>query len=302
MKNYKLLLILILLCTKAFSQENLLEEYYIVDSIILKNRVKQQMDTLSAPPKQNEIIEFDTLGRRVLSYHINSDFKYKYEYKNYGDTVLCFLSIVSDKNPGGRLIEIQKYLYNLQGKVVLYSDCYENTNHISAQLTKFYYDSSNKMTAKHFYYAHNFSKKLDAYYTTDVAAYELNSAENYFYDNKDRMVSVKQMTGPKDERFTETLQYDERGRVKTIARFQKYGAMGELRLMNIHQRTKYVYTDSSWIKYKFIFSGDKVGKNEAGQYHPTTEKVFTPGGLISKEYLGGGKDKTLYKKYEYVYF
>ncbi len=218
------------------------------------------------------------------------------------DTVLCFLSIISGKNPDGRLIEIQKYLYNQQGKIILHANCYQNTNHISARLTRFYYDSLNKMTARHFYYAHDFSKTLDEHYPTNAAAYELNSAENYFYDNKGRMVSVKQMTGPKDERFTESLQYDERGRVKTIARFQKYGAMGELRQRNIHQRTKYVYTDSSWTKYELAFSGDKVEKDEAGQYHPIIEKVFTPGGLINKEYLGGGKDKTLYRQYAYVYF
>lgn len=215
---------------------------------------------------------------------------------------MCFLSIISGKNPDGRLIEIQKYVYNQQGKVILYSDCYQNTNHISARLTRFYYDSLNKMTARHFYYAHDFSKTLDEHYSTNATAYELNSAENYFYDNKGRMVFVKQMTGPKDERFTESLQYDERGRVKTIARFQKYGAMGELRLMNIHQRTKYVYTDSSWTKYESVSFGDKVGTNKPGWENPTIEKVFTPGGLINKEYQGEGKDKTLYLQYAYVYF
>lgn len=302
MKLLHILAFYILTSIKLYGQEDPLKDFYVVDSIVYRNKVKFEFDTLSNPPKQNTITEYDALGRKILFYYTDRDFKYKYSYKNSADTVLCFLSMVSGKNHNEKVIEIKKYLYNNKGQIILKSDCYQNSNDISAQLTKFYYDSLGRMTAKHFFYVHNFSKVLDEHYSTDESFYKLNTAENYFYDKKGRLALIKEITGPKDERFTDTLKYDKQGKLKTVTRFQKYGSMGELRQENIHYTTNYVYTDSSWRKYESASFGDQSGENKRGWRNPTIEYVFSKSGLLVKEYMVYDNYKELYRRYDYVYF
>jgi hypothetical protein len=302
MKTLQILVIYILTSIKLYGQEDPLKNYYIVDSIAYKNKVKVKFDTLSNPPKEKTIIEYDSLGREILFYYANSKFKYKRVYKTSADTILCFLSLVSGENQDGKVIEIHKYLYNNKGKIILASNCYKNSNNISARLTKFYYDSLDRMTAKHFYYVHNFSRELNENYSANESLYELHTAENYFYDNKGRLALIKEMSGPKEERFTDSLRYDKQGRLKTITRFQKYGSIGKLKQKNILYTTNYIYTDSSWIKYESVSFGDKLGEHEGGWKNPTIENVFFENGLNTKEYMVYDKEKELYRRYDYVYF
>lgn len=285
-----------------YGQEDPLKNFFVVDSISYKNKVKVKLDTLSNPPKEKTITEYDSLGREILFYYANSKFKYKRVYKTSADTILCFVSMVSGANQDEEVIEIHKYLYNNKGSIIFRSNCYKNSNNISAQLTKFYYDSLDRMTAKHFYYVHNFSRELYGHYSANESHYELHTAENYFYDNKGRLALIKEMTGPKEERFTDSLKYDKQGRLKTISRFQKYGSRERLRQKNILYTTNYFYTDSSWTRIESVSFGDKLGEHKGGWENPTIENVFSKNGLITKEYMVYGKQKELYRRFDYVYF
>jgi hypothetical protein len=302
MKPLLVLAIYILSSMEVYGQENPLKNYYVVDSVVYKNRVKIKFDTLSNPPKQNTITEYDSLGREILFYYTDRNFKYKSVYKTSADTILCFLSMVSGENQDEKVIEIHKYLYNDKREIILKSNCYNNSNDISAELTRFYYDSLDRLTAKHFYYLHNFSKELNEHYSTNESFYKLNTAENYFYDKKGMLALIKEITGPKEERFTDTLKYDKYGKLKTIARFQKYGSMGELRQENIHYTTNYFYTDSSWRKYESVSFGDNLGEDKSDWRNPTIEYVFSKSGLLVKEYMVYDNHKELYRRYDYVYF
>ncbi|RQO30388.1 hypothetical protein DBR32_12525 [Taibaiella sp. KBW10] len=291
-----------LMSINLFGQDDPLKFFYVIDSVAFKNNIRVKFDTLHNPPNQNTITKYDTLGRKILFYYTNSKFKYKNVYKTSADTILCFISTVSNENLTEKVIEIQKYLYNSNGKIIFKSNCYKNSNNISAQLTKFYYDSLNRITAKHFYYVHNFSKELNDHYSTNEASYELNTAENYFYDNKNRLILIKEMTGPFEERYTDSLKYDNQGRLKTIIKFQKYGSIGEIKQRDIFYTTNYVYSDSSWTKYESVCVGEKIEATKGAWKSPTIEYVFSENGLLIKEYMVYDNSKELHKKYDYQYF
>ncbi len=302
MKFLQFFFIYILTSINLNGQNEPLKNYYVVDSSIYKNKVKFKFDTLNNPPKQKTVTEYDSLGREIEFYYVDHSYKYKRAYKTSADTILCFVSIASVEKKDEKIIEIQKYLYDSRGNIILATNSFQNSKNISAKMTKFIYDSLGRMEAKYYYYAHNFSNTLNEHYSTNSSSYNLNTVEKYFHDKEGRLVVINEITGPEEKRFTDSMKYNKQGKLITVIRYQKYGAIGELRGYDYRHIVNYSYTDSSWIKYESSSFGNTSQGPKNNTDGSKTEYVFSKNGLINKEYLIRDNIRLLYRKYNYSYF
>lgn len=285
----------------CFGQEDPFKEFYVVDSNIYKNKVKTVLDTFHSPPKQNTITEYDTLGREVLFYYTDRDFQYRTTYENHADTILSFLYLTSNNNQTGKPIEIRKSLYNEKGKVVFYAICYKNSAQNSAQMRRFFYDSLGRLSSVLFYYVHKYPFDVNEYFSVKDSLFNLQDVEHYYYNDKNQLSIIKQMIGPKDERFIDSFFYDRKGKLIRQVKFQKYGSIGKLKQYNISYNSVYTHTDSSWFLKKNISFDDGMGET-GGWSDGIMENVFMPNGLLNKQYLIYNTEKELYRKFEYNYF
>ncbi len=291
----------------SVAQEDDFKEYYIVDSIILKNKVRSMIIASDLRPGLKTTTEYDSLGRKVLFYYDDNVYKYETAYTMHADTVLRFFSGVPKKDSSVALLEIGKYLYNNQRKIILYADCFKQAPHIAADMTKFYYDSAGRLITKIHYHTNNYSLKinytlkLDEYYSVCDSIFDLIETAKYFYNNENQLYLIKYLNNKGNEQSTDSLFYRPDGKLTRYIQFRKIGGFDKIRLRNVSNITDYIYTDSSLIYSKTFFSDDYKGERN-GYSGSVNEFVLFPNGLRSKEYFIHPTEKILNGVYEYRYY
>ncbi len=291
----------------SMAQEDDFKKYYIVDSTMLKNKVRSVAEIPVSGLGSKTTTEYDSLGRKVLFYYGDNRYKFETTYKKHSDTILRFLSNVSERDSSVTLHEIAKYLYNSKGEIILYADCYKQVPHNAADMTKFYYDSAGSLITKIQYHTNNYSLKinynlkLDEYYSVCDSIFDLIETAQYFYNNVSQLYLIKNLNSKGAEQSTDSLFYSPDGKLMRSIHFQKIGGFERMRLHNVSNITDYIYTDSSRVYSKTVFSDDYKGERN-GDSESVIEFVLYPNGLRSKEYLIHPAERILYRTYQYRFY
>ncbi|TMI90321.1 MAG: hypothetical protein E6H08_15215 [Bacteroidetes bacterium] len=190
----------------AFAQIVEFDHYYLVDTIIQKNKIKTSNYTNASFPHLNSIYEYDTLGREILWYYINGDTKNYTKYLNNKDTLIEVKYSIKD-NGEEYPYQIHKYVYNKEGHISFYASCRQSSfaGKSEADFANFYYDKSNKITAVLYYSTYNYPFEVNKDFPIVERLFKLINVENFYYNNFSQLIAKKQMIGKKDERYVDSF-------------------------------------------------------------------------------------------------
>ncbi len=297
-----LLIISFFIIDNAFSQNFELDRYYLVDTIMQKNKVKTSTYKDASFTHLNTVSEYDSLGREILWYYTNGDTKNFSKYLVHKDTIIQVQYSTKggiEKSPR----QINKYVYNRKGFITFYASCRESSigKKTEADFVTFDYEKSNKLASVLYYSTYNYPFAVNVNFPIVDTLFKLTNVESFFYNNLSQIIAKKQMIGKKDERYIDSFFYDKKKRLIKEVRFQKEGFLGEMRQSNIFFINEYVYTDSSVIATTILQFDDAFGKtnrNVERQY----EIMKDAKGLINYTYSTKDNIKTLSGIHEYSFY
>jgi hypothetical protein len=288
-----------------YSQTNDWEIYYPEDSLVKKLKVKSVFDTIASPAFHHYKKEFDTLGRQISWCYVEDSVITRFRYVRSGDSLTKFHYYTKGKveHP---IYQTELFVYNKKSNILIYQSSrksYGNDiNTSECSMDKFFYDEDSRLTSKLSYsnshYKQPFSEKL----RLADSLLNLVNVYTYQYDNKGKLILMKQMIGKPEYRSIDSFYYDKAGRlVKNVSR-QKQGYLGEFAVGNLCWTRAFKYEidkqiETTWTNYSdWEIEKVKTTNEELNEY------VFYPNGLKWMWYHKPGdypKSRLNYLVYEF---
>lgn len=289
-----LFILLLLAGNSCLAQNEDFKTYYPGNELYKKLGVKSSRHVFDSATTY--ISEFDTAGRLISCWQEGRDSKECYRYGYHKDTLVCHCFYSSTDGANQPIGETQKFLYNADNKVILYTKSRKDyTTHLLWYWQeKFFYDEKGLLTTRLVYMNKPDSTSFSPEIILPDNKLELIDGYNYFFNNKNQLVLQKQIMGPKDARTIDSFFYDKQQRLVKRVNFIKNGYLFCRFIANdIRNTSSTVFGDSttavtSTCTYNNYPEGIKTHYEEAKQY------THYNNGLIQTE-------KTTYSYYTYQY-
>jgi hypothetical protein len=289
--------LLISVVIKVFSQDKSLERFYIYDSVIKKNRVAKQIDTVG----DDYIREYDGLGREVAAYRKGDKEIYRSKYFNREDTIVC-LHYVNGGKRSFIPVAIEKYVYSRNNRILYYHRSTKGSGKNEIEVYKFFYDEKERPMKVISYFHGNYPFPI--HFDTPIIDTLLNPSGIclYFYDSNGRKFYKKQMDGREDFQQVDTFYTDNKGRLLKMVSFQKEGYWGEWRASNIYNIEEFQYQKNKILTKEYGYATTATLDEKQVSYDRQYETLYYPTGLVAKITIIEGKKNLAGSSFIYRHF
>lgn len=296
MAKFILLSISFLIILYGYSQPKEFDKYYIQNKSILLNKIAKQSDKVG----QKISVEFDKLGRKTKWYYPKSDTTlFLYSYSR--DTVICTICH-SRYDTTGPPFQVEKYLYNKNGKILFYSSIESNPEDFKKTkitISKFTYNDKDNIVALHEYLNYNYPYSVIKNYPIVDSLLVLANRNTYSYNSFGEIAAKNQISGNEDFRTVDSFFYTNNKKIQKRTSFVKKGYIGEKQFSNIYNIDEFNYTKNSVVIIEKTKYDDSL-KGTILQFDTSFEEVKYRSGLVNKIYLiDQNGDKSLVALYVY---
>ncbi len=288
MKQSLLFLSLLVVATQTFSQTDEMEMYYPEIPLFKKLKVKSVLDTIASPAFHHYKKEYDTFGRQISWCYVEDSVITRFRYVKSGDTLkkYHFYTKGGVEHP---VYQTESFVYDRNGNILEYQSSRRSYgNYINTSvctMDKFFYDESNRLSSKLIYSNSRYKQPYSINLKFADSLLNLVNVYSYSYDQKGKLLLMKQMIGRPEYRSVDSFYYDKLNRRVKIVSRQKQGYLGEFAVGDLCGNKTFWYENNEQIVTTWTTYSDwEITKTKTIDLE-RNEYIYYPNGLLWMRYF-----------------